>query len=277
MNKIVTKRSSQFTNLYIINCDLALLNSKEFINLSNSLSRLCVINGTVYETIVIKILKLFSNKVVEVSFSNVRITDDNKTIWNILTSIEYCRDIKLNFLLSTDHWLCVCNATEYQLLFIRHYFIKQTRPDCYGMHLIRKLDQIDGNRMCIFKNDQVKMVRLHAKSHQTTGITQVVAALTHITSLYTIDIDDYTITSEAADHLANVIHNNTELQEIRLNGNNLQIDSTKTVPYNTIISDDTTNCTAAISAVTSETSLKITGSIITTRAMGLHNATLRKL
>ena len=45
-NKIVTKRSSQFTELYIINCNLALLNSKEIINLSNSLSRLCVINGT---------------------------------------------------------------------------------------------------------------------------------------------------------------------------------------------------------------------------------------
>ena len=180
-------------------------------------------------------------------------------------------------MLSTDQWSCVCNATEYQLHFIRHYFINQTQPDCYGMHLIRKLEQIGGNRMYIFENDQVKMVRLHAKSHQTTGITQVVAALTHTTSLNTIDIDDYTITSEAADHLANVIHNNTELQEIRLNGNNLQIDSTKTVPYNSIISDDTTNSTAAISAVTSETSLKITGSIITARAMGLHNATLRKL
>ena len=282
-NKIVTIKSGQFTELYIINCDLALLNSKEFINLSNSLMRLCVINGTVSETIVIENLKVFSNKVIEVSFSNVRITNDDKLIWNILTSKEFCCDIKLNLLLSTDHWLCVCNPTEYQLHFIHHYFINQTQPDCYGMHLIRKLEQIVGNRMYIFKNDQVKMVRLNAKSHQTTGIRCFITALSHTTSLNIIDVDNYTITSETADHLANVIHNNTQLQEIRLNGNNLQpastvkiVKSIVTVSYNSIISDDTINSTAAISAVTIESSLKITGSIITTRPVGLHITTLKK-
>ena len=275
-NNLVTRRSSQFTELYIINCDLALLISKEFINLSNNLSRLRVINGSVYETIVIEILKLFSNKVVEVSFSNVRITDDGGMIRNLLTSKEFCRDIKLNLLLSTDHWLCVCNAMKCQLHFIRHYFINQTHPDCYGMHLIKKLEQIDGTKMYTFKNDRVNVVRLNAKSHQTTGITQVIAALSHATSLNTIDIDNYSITSEAADHLANVIHNNTQLQEIRLNGNNLTVKSIKTVSYNSIISDDTTNSTASISVVTNnETSLKITGSIITTGAVGLCIATLR--
>ena len=283
-NKIVTKGSSQFTELYIINCDLALLNSKEIINLSHNLSRLCVINGTVYETIVIEILKLFSNKVVEVSLSNVRITDDDKMIWNILTSKEFCLDIKFNLLLSTDHWLCVCNAMKYQLHFIRHYFINQTQPDCYGMHLIRKLEQIDGNRMYIFKNDRVKMVRLCAKVHHTTGITLVIAALSRTSSLNTIDIDNYNITGEDADHLVNVIHNNTQLQELSLNRNNLQTNSTvkivnsiETVSYNSSITNDTTNPTTAIS-VTSETSLEIAArSIITTRAAGLHNVTLRKL
>ena len=282
-NNIVTKMNHRLTQLYIANCDLALLNSIEIINLSNSLSRLCVINGTVYETIVIEILKLFSNKLVEVSFSNVRITDNDNKIWNILTSKEYGRDIKLNLLLSTDQWLCVCNPTNHQLHFICHYFINQSQPHCYGMHLIRRLEQIDGNRICIFENDRVNVIRLGAKAHQKMGITQVIAALRHITSLNTIDIDNYSITSVAADHLENVIHNNTKLQEIRLNGNNLQkastvkiIKSIETVSYNSIISDDTTNSTAAISAVTSESSLKITGSFITTRAVGLHIATLRK-
>ena len=223
-NKIVTKRSSQFTELYIINCDLALLNSKQIINLS--LSRLCIINGIVYETIVIEILKLFSNKVVEVSFSNVRITDDDGMIRNLLTSKEFCLDIKLNLLLSTDHWLCVCNATKYQSHFIRHYFINQTQADCYGLHLIRKLEQ---NRMYVFENDRVNMVCLYTKPHQTTNITHVIAALSYDTSLNTIDIDNYSITSKAVDYLASVIHNNIQLQEIRLNGNNLTIKSTRAV------------------------------------------------
>ena len=271
-NNVVTKINHQFTELYIANCDLALLNSREIINLSNSLSRLCVINGIVYETIVIEILKLFSNKIVEVSFSNVRITDDDddddndETIWNLFTSKKFCCDIKLNLLLSTDHWLCVCNATEYQLHFVHHYFRK---PDCYGIRLIRKLEQIDGNRICIFENDEVKMVRLSAKLHQTKGITHVIAALSHdhITSLNTIDIDNYSITSEDADHLASIIYNNTKLQEICLNGNDHQIDSTvKTVSYNSIISDNTSHTTNSITAISTVTSLKITGSITS-----LHN------
>ena len=193
-------------------------------------------------------------------------------IKSLLTSKEFCVDIKLNLLLSTDQWLCVCNATKHQLHFIRHYFINQTQPDCYCMYLIRKLEQIDGNRMYIFENDQVNVVRLNAKAHQTTDITHVIAALSHATSLNIIDIDNYSITSEAVDHLAKVIHNNTQLQEIRFNGNNLTVK----LKTDHTISDNTTNCTAAISISTSETSRKTTGSIITTRAVGLHIATLRK-
>ena len=54
-NNIVIKMNHRFTELYIAN-------SKKIINLSNSLSRLCVINGTISLATVIKILKLFSNK-----------------------------------------------------------------------------------------------------------------------------------------------------------------------------------------------------------------------
>ena len=277
-NKIITKRSSQFTELYIINCDLALLNSKE-INLLHNLSRLCVINGTIYETIVIEILKLFSNKVIEVSFSNVRITDDNSKIRNLLKSKEFYLNMKLSLVLSTDHWLCACNATKYQLHFIQQYFTDRTQPECYGMSLVIKLEQINGNKMYVFTNYLVNLVRLCAKAHKGTGITQVIAALSHITSLNTIDIDNYSITSEAADHLANVIHNNTQLQEICLNGNNLQTNSTvrivkalyciENVSFNN--SNITDDAESSISTITSETSLETTSTIITTKAVSLHN------
>ena len=272
-NKIVAKRTSQCTKLYIINCDLALLNSKEIINLSNNLSRLCVINGTVYETIVIEILKVFSNKFIEVSFINVRITDDDGMIRNLLTSKEFCLDVKLGLVLSTDHWLRVCNATKYQLFFIRHYFMNQMQSHCCGVALVTQLEQINGNKICIFENDRVNVIRLNAKAHQTTGITKVIAALSHTTSLNTIDIDNYSITSEDADHLVNIIHNNTQLQEIHFNGNNLQTNNTVKIAKALYSASFFSN-----SNITDEISLKTPGAIITTRAVTLHNVmTLKKL
>ena len=278
-NEIVTKMNSLVSELYIINCDLKLLNSKKNIsslNILHNLLRLSVINGTVSEAIVIEILKIFSSKVVEITISNIRMANDDRMIRNLLTSKEYCLDIKLNLLLSTDHWLCVCNATKYQLHFIHQYFMNQTQPHCYAMSLIRKFEQINGNKMYIFKNDLVNLVRLRGKVHQTTGITHIIDALSNTTSLNTIEIDNYAISSEAASHLTNVIHNNTQLQEIILNGNDLLINSTikiakalysiQPVSYNNNITDETkTNSMAPISTFTSETSL------VTIEAVGLHN------
>ena len=282
-NEIVTKMNSLVSELYIINCNLKLLNSKEIIsslNILHSLLRLSVINGTVSETIVIEILKFFSSKVVEITISNI---SDDRMIRNLLTSKEYCLDIKLNLLLSTNHWLCVCNATKYQLHFIHQYFMNQTQPHCYAMSLIRKLEQINGNKMYVFENDLVNLVRLRGKVHQTTGITHVIDALSNTTSLNTIEIDNYTISNEAANHLTNVIYNNTQLQEIILNGNNLLTNSTveiakalcciQTVTFGNknITKAGPNNSTAAISTVTSKTTLEKTSSIVTTKAVGLRN------
>ena len=281
-NKIVTEMNSLVSWLYIINCEL---NSEEiisYLNISHNLLKLCVINGTISEIIVIEILKTFLDKAVEVSISNVRIIDDDKMIRNFITSKEFCLDIKLSLVLSTDHWLCVRNTTKYQLHLIHQYFMNQTQPHCYGMSLIRKLEQINGDKMYIFENDLVNFVRLCGKAHQTTDVTHVIAALSHITSLNTIEIDNYSITSETAGHLVNIIYSNAQLQEICLNGNNLQINATVKIAKalycirpvscgNNNLTNDTTNSTAAISTVTSDNSLEITGSTVTAKAVSLHN------
>ena len=222
-NEIATKANTQASELYIINCDLQLPNSKElvfYLNISHNLLRLCVINGAVSEAIIIGILKIFLSKVVEVSISNVRI-DDDRTIKNFITSKAFYH-IKFGLVLSTDHWLCVSNITKYQLRFIYQYLLNQTQPDCHGMSFVRKIEQINGNKVYIFKNDQVNLVRLSAKVHQITGAKQMIAALSKTTSLNTIEINNYSIPSEAAGNLANILQCNTQLQEVYLNGNSFQ-------------------------------------------------------
>ena len=180
--KIITKMNSLVSELYIINCELQskeVVSNISYSNKSHNLVKLCLINGNVSEAVVIEVLKTFSNKIIEVSFSNVRITDDDGMIRNLLTSKEFFLDIKLGLVLSTDHWLCVCNATQYQLRFIQQYFINQTRSNSYGISLIRNLEQINGHKMCIFENNLVNLIYLCAKAHQTTGVTHIIAALSH--------------------------------------------------------------------------------------------------
>lgn len=173
------------------------------------------------QRVLIRILKTLLTKVAELSLINIRITDNDRTIRNFITDKKLNLDLKLNLLLSTNHWLYVCNITKYQLRLIRQYFMNQMQLDC-GMTLVRKLEQIYGDKMYMFENNLLKLVRLHAKVFQVTGATQIVAALSNTTSLNTIDIDNYSITNEIIRDLANILQNNIELQELHLNGNSLQ-------------------------------------------------------
>ena len=211
---------SLVSELHIINCTLASFHN---LNIFHKLFRLCIITGTISEMIVIKLLKTFLtkakllNRTIELSISNVKVIGDERTIRNLLTSKEFCHDMKFSLLISTNIWLFLHNTTKYQTHLIQQYFIN-------GMALVRRLEQISGDKICSFENDQVNLVRLCAKVHQTTDVTHVIAALSHTTSLNTIEIDNYSITSEAADHLINVLHNNIKLQEVSLKRNNINDD-----------------------------------------------------
>ena len=279
-NEIATKANTQASELYIINCDLQVSNSKElvfYLTISHNLLRLCVINGAVSETIIIGILKIFLNKckAVEVSISNVRIDGDVRMTKNFITSRAFCH-IKFSLVLSTGHWLCVCNATKYQLHFIQQYLLNQTQPVCHSMCFVGKIEQINGNKMYVFKNDQVNLIRLSAKVHQTTGATQIIAALSKTTCLNTIEIDNFSIPSEAAGSLANILQSNTQLQEVYLNGNSFQANDAINIlkalqgkPTNTTIIGDVTNKSSAVLA--GKTNLEINDPIVTADSMNLHS------
>ena len=219
-NKIMNR---QVSKLYIINC-IQLSSPKEvpYLNRTHNLQRLCVVSGIVSETIVIEIIKVFSIKFVEVSISGVSISDDDKMIWKFITSREFFLDlIKFNFLLSTQHWLCAYNVTNYQSRFIHQYFMNQISYNSNSMALVKSVTQIDGDKMYVFQNDLVKLVRFRAEMVEVTGATQIINTLSDTTSLDTIEIDNYNIT-KTADNLANILHHNTKLQRLYLNGINLE-------------------------------------------------------
>ena len=71
------------------------------------------------------------------------------------------------------------------------------------MHgMIRKLEQIDGNKFCSFKGSQLILARFHAEVPQVSGVTQIIGALSKTTTLNAVEISNYNISSKTGDDLA---------------------------------------------------------------------------
>ena len=226
-DKIVTKMNDQVSELHIINCKNT-VNSTDikYLRMAHKLQRLCIANFSISEAVVTEIIQTFLKKNIEVSISDVTIVDDDRMIKKLLTSNELYLSIKLNFVLSTDHWLCVYNGTKYQLQFIHKYFTNQAQPSSDAMTTIKKFKQVDGNIMYLFERKLLNVVRVHAKALQATDSTKIIAILSNNTSLNIIEIKNYSITNENADNLATILHHNPQLQGLHLHRNELQTNST---------------------------------------------------
>ena len=276
--KIATILNSQVSELYVINC---ILNSKELISYletTHGLLRFCLINGFASITLVIEILNIHKN--IEVTISNIKIEEDDK-IRNLITQRNFYVAIKSSLMLSTTKWLCVHNITKYQLPLIHQYFMSQAQSDSYGMSLVRKLEQINGDKMYVFDNNLLTVVRVHARVPQAPGATQFITALSDIVSLHIIEIDNYAITNENVNDLANILHHNTQLQELYLNGNCLHADnaiakllhsiSTFPVCNNHITDYVAGNFTVTKSSIATKTNLEACDSTATIKAESLHS------
>ena len=227
LNKITTKLNTQASKLHIINCEEQ-LNSIEFTNylhLTYTLLRLCIINCSMSEAVITEIIQTFLHRNIELTISDNKIIDDDRIIRNLLTSREcfHKRKLKLNFLLSTDHWLYVYNITKYQLQFIDRYYINQALPNSYAMtKVVRNLEKIYGDKMYSFEKDVLNVIRFHAKAFQAVSARKIIAALSNSTSLNIIEIENYNISNKNVDKLAAVLHHNPQLQELHLKRNKLQ-------------------------------------------------------
>ena len=282
-DKNATIQNGQVSELYVINCILISKELISYLETTHCLLRLCLIKGYISVAIVIEILKL--DKVIEVSISNVKITDDDR-IRNLITQRHFYLGIKSSLMVSTSKWLYVHNITKYQLPLIHQYFMSQAHSDCYGMSLVRKLEQINGDKMYVFDNNLLTVVRVHARVPQAPGATEIIAVLSDTVSLHTIEIDNYTITNENVYNLAKILHHNTQLQELYLNGNYLQPDnaiakmlhsiSTSSACNNHTTNDVASNFTVTETSITetsitSAANLEASDSTTTNKGMSLHS------
>ena len=109
--------------------------------------------------------------------------------------------------------------------------MNQTPVDYNCTTIATKLQHINGDKMYMFENNLLKVVRLHAEVPHATDVTQIVAALNNTASVNTIEIDKYSITGN---HPANILQHKTQLQELCLSRNCLQGNNAVKVLLNTV-------------------------------------------
>ena len=230
-DKIITKMDPRACVLHIINCKLQ-QNSTEICNYwhkAHNLLKICIIKCSISGAVIIGIIQTFFSKNIEISISDVRIIGDVRMIRNLLTRRELYLNLKFNFVPSTEHWLCVHNMIKHQLQLIHKYFMNQAQLNSCAMTIVKKFQQIDGEKMYMFENDHLIMVRVYARTFQATDVTEIIAALSNITYLSIIDIENYCITNKNAANLATILGCNPQLQELHLFRNNLQTNSANEV------------------------------------------------
>ena len=159
--------------------------------------------------------------------------------------------------------------------------MSQAHSDCYGMSLVRKLEQINGDKMYVFDNNLLTVVRVRAEVPQAPGATQIIAALSDTVALHTIEIDNYAITNETVYNLAYILQHNTQLQELYLNGNCLHADNTiakmlhsisaSSACKNHTANDVARNFTVTKTSITSAANVEASDSTTTIKAKSLHS------
>ena len=279
-DKVATVLNDLVSELHMINCDLRSYSKDliSYLETTYNLLRFCLINGHISITLAIEILKIDKN--IEVSISNVKIIDDDR-IRSLITQRKIYLKIKSSLVLSTSKWLYVHNITKCQLPLIHQYFMRQALSDNYGMSLVRKLEQVTGDKMYVFDNNLLTVVHFHAGVPQAPGATQIITALSDTVTLHTIEIDNYAIANETVYDLANILHHNTQLQELYLNGNCLEEDnviakilqsaSTASVCKNLITNDEASNLAVTQTSITSAANRKAADSATTIKAVSLHS------
>ena len=135
--------------------------------------------------------------------------------------------------------------------------------------------------MYVFDNNLLTVVRVHARVPQAPGAKQIITELSDTVTLHTIEIDNYAITNETVYDLANILHHNTQLQELYLNGNCLHADNTTakmlhSISASSVCKNYTTNkvarnFTVTETSITSAANLEASDSTTTIKAKSLHS------
>ena len=208
--------------VYIVNChfpsQVESLNTTELCHIS----KLHIINSTVYEDTIVNILEAFTERQLKISIYYTCMHIDATTLYNFITSKKLLYQSRLSFVAMMKNLTCGFNTTEEQLQFL----LSQNLSDLERTIVtsLSNFQEMFGKELFVFQNKQLTALHYIGKASRTRCITKLIAILTKISTLKSLGIDMYTITGKLASDIASGLSHNKELEQLYFNSKLKTID-----------------------------------------------------
>ena len=240
--------------LYFINChyssSIQINSITSFVKLPlDHISRIYIINSTLYKNDILNFLDMLVNSRVELSICCTSMSISNETLIKVK---ETFYKSKCNFVAMMENFMCGYNATIDQLRLLLSERLCDLEYDVLSLAIVSHTKKIDNRVLFLFqdkkltalhfvgmnnindaaaneiaaivshKNSKLLSLDLADSNLQASEIIIIAAGLKEISSLKAINLSNNYITTSIASYIAVALVHNTHLQELDISNNHLQ-------------------------------------------------------
>ena len=198
--------------LYIINCYFFLQPENLNIIILSHISKLHIINSSLHEDTMVNILETFVERKLEISICNTSKHIDDQALYNFSTSKKLLYQSRVNFVAVMKNFMCGYNTTKNQLQFLLSQKLNDLEHAIVA--LVNDTKQTHEKQLFVFQNKQLTALYFVGKDSETRFFNALVGIPKRISTLKCFGIEKYTITSEVASDIANILSHNKGLEQL---------------------------------------------------------------
>ena len=202
--------------IYLSDCKIESKDYQMLFDTKRMLKNLCIFNCHICQNwLEMNILGTFLERNLEISICNISKHIDDKALYNFITSKNLFYQSTVNFVIIMKNFMCGYNITEDQLCLLQSQDLSNLEHSI--LTLVSDTKQMHENVFFVFQNKQLTALHFIEKAAQASFVTKLVAVLEGTSNLRWFGIDEFTITSEAANGIVAILSNNKELEHLYLN------------------------------------------------------------
>ena len=248
------------STLYFINChhsSCAHINSvASFAKLPHlpvdHISKIYIINSTLYENNILNFLEMFLNRRMKLSICHTNMPISNEALYSFITKKKILYQSKFNFVAVLQNFMCASNATNDQLHLLQSQRLSDLERDVLTLAIASSLKHMHEGVLFLFENKKLTALQFVAKknfglkavkdlaaivSHNNSALQYldladnnlqasfmmiVAKGLKEISTLKGLNVSNNHITKEAAGDIAASLSHNNQLQQFDTSSNHLQ-------------------------------------------------------
>ena len=201
--------------LYIVNCYYSSQPENLNIIILSHISKLHIVNSSLHEDTMVNILETFVERRLEISICNTSNHIDDQALYNFITSKKLLYQSRVNFVAVMKNFMCGYNTTKDQLQILQSQKLNDLEHAI--VTLVSDTKQTHEKQVFVFQNKQLTALHFVGKDSETKFFTTLVGMPKRISTLKYFGIEKYTITSEVAIDIANILSHNKGLEQLYLN------------------------------------------------------------